>query len=305
MGDYVFEGDFKLGNHDMYFASGTSIVKFPEKESHLVKKSLNNQGKEILVSQKENIDEVPILGLYHPSNVPSSNPNGLSTSFGRLAIYGDSNCLDNAHLQKDCFWMLEALLQFTTTGNIPDLFKQDNIEEENIKSNVVDVNNNHHDTLLKHEELPERMENNNLHRYSKVLEHHLGNPQTRPLPSCPSFKYETPIPLNKSAPSNLFKSQKLFSVSGIDIQLPFPQQKQDNFEHYQSSRWETATLLTDFKDTDVRFSFLTTICLFILVVVAILVIKQFHFRSSKPRKRRSRTTVRRLLLQLPSRVPTV
>lgn len=305
LGDYVFEGDFKLGNHDMYFASGTSIVKFPEKESHLVKKSLNNQGKEILVSQKENIDEVPILGLYHPSNVPSSNPNGLSTSFGRLAIYGDSNCLDNAHLQKDCFWMLEALLQFTTTGNIPDLFKQDNIEEENIKSNVVDVNNNHHDTLLKHEELPERMENNNLHRYSKVLEHHLGNPQTRPLPSCPSFKYETPIPLNKSAPSNLFKSQKLFSVSGIDIQLPFPQQKQDNFEHYQSSRWETATLLTDFKDTDVRFSFLTTICLFILVVVAILVIKQFHFRSSKPRKRRSRTTVRRLLLQLPSRVPTV
>src|SRR5262249_23294134 len=135
-----------------------------------------------------------------------------------------------------------------------------------------------------------------------------GTPQTRPLPSCPSLKYEIPVPLNKSAPSNLYKSQKLLSVNGIDLPMPFPPQKHspNSFEQYQSSRWETAALLAD-RDSDVRFSHLTTISLIVMLVVALLLIKQwFHLRSHKPRKRRSRTTVKRLLLQaLPARVPTV
>lgn len=28
-------------------------------------------------------------------------------------MYGDSNCLDSAHMVKECFWLLDALLQYT------------------------------------------------------------------------------------------------------------------------------------------------------------------------------------------------
>ena len=37
-------------------------------------------------------------------------------SDGRISVYGDSNCLDGVHLQKDCFWLLEEILQYFRTG---------------------------------------------------------------------------------------------------------------------------------------------------------------------------------------------
>jgi len=73
---------------------------------------------EILKSEKQEINSVPILGLYNPSVSESG------VQRGRLSIYGDSNCLDSAHMQKDCFWMIEALLQFSTTARIPSIFEQ-------------------------------------------------------------------------------------------------------------------------------------------------------------------------------------
>ena len=32
-----------------------------------------------------------------------------------MIVYGDSNCLDSAHLQRDCFWLLDTLLKYATT----------------------------------------------------------------------------------------------------------------------------------------------------------------------------------------------
>lgn len=43
LGDKVFEGKFKLKSHDMYYASGTSIKKFP-KEGLMIAQQLNDQG---------------------------------------------------------------------------------------------------------------------------------------------------------------------------------------------------------------------------------------------------------------------
>ncbi|XP_054165258.1 membrane-bound transcription factor site-1 protease-like [Oppia nitens] len=302
LGDYVYEGEFKIGTHDMYYASGASIVKFPQKDSVLVRKDLNDQGLEILNGQKQEIKNVPILGLY-------SSYSEIGAQKGRISIYGDSNCLDTAHMQKDCFWMIEALLQFSTTGKVPVIFEQ-SIKDEDIKANEVqnsDINDKQRHQL---QEVPQRMEGNHLYRYSKVLEHHLENTHTiRSLPSCLSLKYETAVPLNKSLPTNLYKSQKLLSVSGIDIPMSFPQPKHtNNFEHFDSSQWETGALFYDVKDSEVRIPSLTTLFLVVIMVLVFFLLKQwfFHLRPHRPRKRRSRITVRRLLLQaLPSRVPTV
>lgn len=56
------------------------------------------------------------------------------------------------------------------------------------------------------------MEGNRLYLYSKVLENNLGEAHARALPQCPHLVWAQAVPLNVSAPSNLYKSQKLLSV---------------------------------------------------------------------------------------------
>jgi len=172
--DDVYEGEFTMGDHEMYYASGTSIAKFPE-DGILITETLKDQGYEVIKGESLTTEQVAVLGLYETKVQKNS---------GRIALYGDSNCLDNSHLQKDCFWLLDALLEFTSHGQIPPLF----IDQRSTET-------------LPDASLPERMEGNHLHRYSKVLESHLGNPRSRPLPACPHHVWALPKPLNISAPS--------------------------------------------------------------------------------------------------------
>ncbi|KAJ9596968.1 hypothetical protein L9F63_011998, partial [Diploptera punctata] len=186
LGDRVFEGDFTLGDHDMYFGSGTTIARFPE-SGIVISQKLKDQGNQFLFTDETEITEnVPILGLLQSKATEKS---------GRVVVYGDSNCLDNSHLQKDCFWMLDALLEYTSTGHLPSLFKAHQSQFRNAPScNII----------------PRKIM---LQWYSKVLENHMGTLQTRALPPCPHLVWAQPIPLNKSAPTNLYKSQKLLSLS--------------------------------------------------------------------------------------------
>lgn len=45
---------------------------------------------------------------------------------GRIAVYGDSNCLDSTHLDKACFWLLDTILEYTMTSHITSLLKNMN-----------------------------------------------------------------------------------------------------------------------------------------------------------------------------------
>ncbi|XP_064598708.1 membrane-bound transcription factor site-1 protease-like isoform X2 [Liolophura sinensis] len=96
--DQVYEGDFVLGDHDMYYASGTSISKFPE-EGIVIAQTLKDQGNEVLKGETLSVENVPTLGLYQTRTKPTG---------GRVALYGDSNCLDNSHLQKGILCQQEA-----------------------------------------------------------------------------------------------------------------------------------------------------------------------------------------------------
>ena len=80
----------------MYYASGTSISKFPA-EGVIIREDLKNQGHEVITGSSVSAAEVPILGLHQVRNMMES---GVEISGGRIALYGDSNCLDNSHLQK-------------------------------------------------------------------------------------------------------------------------------------------------------------------------------------------------------------
>jgi len=90
LGDRVWEGDFALGEHSMHFASGTSIVKFP-RSGNLVSRNLRDQGADVLEKSEPPVEEVPILGFYQTQTAQRG---------GKIIVYGDSNCLDNSHMQK-------------------------------------------------------------------------------------------------------------------------------------------------------------------------------------------------------------
>ncbi|XP_013785055.1 membrane-bound transcription factor site-1 protease-like [Limulus polyphemus] len=257
LSDKVYEGDFTLGDHEMYYASGTSISRFPT-EGRIITRTLNNQGFEVISGQTQQVEEIPILGLYQT---------GSDKLAGRVVVYGDSNCLDSAHIQKDCFWLLEAVLQYASTGNLASVF-------ETLKPFSVPPAF----------DLPQRMEGNHLYRYSKVLEHHLGTPQTRPLPPCLHLSWTTPFPLNKSAPSNLYRAQKLLSV-GLDVPLPF---RQNGLPHSLSKLpWETQQTVS-IHPSDLRSNTLSLFGVFLILVVGIVLLSQWLRLGKQPRKRRHR-----------------
>jgi len=80
----------------VYYASGTSISKFPA-GGVIIREDLKNQGYEVMTGSSIAATQVPILGLHQVQNVLES---GVEVNGGRVALYGDSNCLDNSHLQK-------------------------------------------------------------------------------------------------------------------------------------------------------------------------------------------------------------
>ena len=86
--------------------------------------------------------------------------------------------------------MLDAILEYATTGHIPTIF----LEEESRH----DINNRVDSTF---DELPKRMESSHLSRYSKVVENETDEKERfRPLIKCPIVPLATPDPLNESVP---------------------------------------------------------------------------------------------------------
>jgi membrane-bound transcription factor site-1 protease len=168
----VLEGEMTVSDHKIHFASGTAIARFPQ-DGFLLARDLNDQGSEVVNGGTTELQDVPILGLYQTPN-----------DGGKIAVYGDSNCLDSAHMQRDCFWLLDALLQHVTSSSSPPSL-----------------------TFSQHirtppSSLPQRMEGNRLHLYSRVLDPQ-DSARTRLPPPCPHLIWAKPRPINSSVPSNL------------------------------------------------------------------------------------------------------
>lgn len=54
LSDGVFEGDYTLGERDMYYATGTSLAQFPQ-EGTVIRKNLNDYAKEMLEAETESV----------------------------------------------------------------------------------------------------------------------------------------------------------------------------------------------------------------------------------------------------------
>lgn len=133
------------------FLSGTSIAQFPSGGS-LAGFYFNDQTEDILYGKSKK-SLVPVLGLY--PTTPESLVNE-TNSHGRIAVFGDSSCLDDAPQQDPrCFWVLKELLSYINTGEISQLLPVDKPLSRPFKSDMA---------------YPQRLEGNDLHKYSKVID---------------------------------------------------------------------------------------------------------------------------------------
>jgi membrane-bound transcription factor site-1 protease len=118
---------------------------------------------------------------------------------GRVVVYGDSNCLDSTHLEKACFWLLDALLEYTMTSHVSGLLK--NMNRTPYLEFPGEFSMKLKETFLDFfsftSETPkvQRMPDNNLHTYSKVLD--AKDPGSkRELTQCRKLQFESPYFLN-------------------------------------------------------------------------------------------------------------
>lgn len=132
---------------------------------------------------------------------PLASNNDDIQNHGRIVIYGDSNCLDSTHMEKPCFWLLDALLEFTMSSYVSNVLKDLN-RSPNIQftTNSMSI-------------FPKRLPNNHLHLYSKVLmpsgaSSSSSIPLKRPIPKCNKLWWDTPIFLNISASNDFHGSNK-------------------------------------------------------------------------------------------------
>ncbi|XP_022749821.1 subtilisin-like protease SBT6.1 isoform X2 [Durio zibethinus] len=138
-GDKILNGDFSIDGEQSRYASGTDIVRFPRggyvHSFPFLDSSESGATQNVLLNSGMNKADSPILGL-------------LEVGEGRIAVYGDSNCLDSSHMVTNCYGLLRKILDFTGS-NIKDsvLFsesvKQDTplYEDDNhLSSRRTDVN---------------------------------------------------------------------------------------------------------------------------------------------------------------------
>lgn len=130
----------------------------------------------------------------HVKNIPQ-DVKFQKKSEGRIAIFGDSNCLDSTHLDKPCYWLLDALLEYTMTNHISNLLKDLNKLSKLMPGGSSFVDG-------KRKQLPTRLAGTNLHQFSKVLHPSLVN-QKRSIPKCMRLLWEPPIFLNLTATDDL------------------------------------------------------------------------------------------------------
>lgn len=146
-------------------------------------------------------NENVIYDKMKPIKPIAPNDEDSTQNHGRIVVYGDSNCLDSTHIEKPCFWMLDALLEFTMSSHISNVLKDLN-RSPNIQF-----------TTSSSSTFPKRLPNNHLHLYSKVLipneaASSSSSPLKRPIPKCIKLRWDPPIFLNISASNDFYGQAK-------------------------------------------------------------------------------------------------
>ncbi|XP_062233545.1 subtilisin-like protease SBT6.1 [Phragmites australis] len=107
LGDKILTGDFSINGEQTHYASGTDIVQFPA-GGFL-------HSFELQENSKTAQDHIGTLDTQHTQGKSklSSILGMIEAGEGRIAVYGDSNCLDSSHMVTNCYWLLKKIVEFT------------------------------------------------------------------------------------------------------------------------------------------------------------------------------------------------
>nr|XP_004246923.1 subtilisin-like protease SBT6.1 isoform X1 [Solanum lycopersicum] len=145
-GNKILNGDFVLNGEQSRYASGTDILKFPRggylHSFPFMDSSESGATQNILLSGMTKTD-TPILGF-------------LEVGRGRIAVYGDSNCLDSSHMVTNCYGLLKKMLDFTSRSMKDPMLFSDSARQE--KPLYADKN-----------QIPSRRTDVNFSTYSRVV----------------------------------------------------------------------------------------------------------------------------------------
>jgi len=197
----------------MYYASGTIIRSFPS-DGVVFSTQLLNQGAQVLKtktetdarlsdlgSQSSTYEKVAILGMT----------NKLGDGGGRIGVYGDSNCLDSAHMKRDCYWLLDQMISNLNSGEftIDELVTWEDTVDHVYKGDLpVRLNGNH---LYRSKFISTYFNTNNWFRWSRVLENSLKF-EKKIISPCPTSTWVTPKPNNNSFVDQTWKHRPLLAI---------------------------------------------------------------------------------------------
>lgn len=124
--------------------------------------------------------------------------------------------------------------------------------------------------------------------------------------SCPQPIFSAPVPLNKSAPTNLYQSQKLLSVS-VDSSLPIlPVQERMLHNPFQALDVDQ---MTDDLPNSYRvhsdWSASTKGALALMTVAALVLFYQFYRNRNRPRRTRKSPRLKRVVAPSPNLSPPI
>lgn len=106
-GGSILTGPYSINGERGFLASGTDIVRFPEGGYlHRFVFQDGTKASSLTSSLQTSLQpqvEAPILGAVQVGE-------------GRIAVHGDSNCLDSSHMVTNCYWLLKKFLDFTSNS---------------------------------------------------------------------------------------------------------------------------------------------------------------------------------------------
>jgi len=215
LGNRVFRGRFPYRGSNVEYASGNSIARFPS-GGYLMFQNLVDQTDEIVHDRSSGLVRYlkePILGLLELSN-KFNNSNA-----GRLVVYGDSSCMDDAYSQKgSCFNLMEELIGFASKSN--QLTLPTAAEQSLTQPNIDGITLIEQDFISSScspplDKIEDPSEFNELRRYSKVI----GRSATCSSISFHSANYSTDegegeIRIDWNPKPTLFSSEEYAAAAG-------------------------------------------------------------------------------------------
>mmetsp|Transcript_1171 Transcript_1171/g.3431 ORF Transcript_1171/g.3431 Transcript_1171/m.3431 type:complete len:1157 (-) Transcript_1171:13-3483(-) len=109
LGDAVLTGMVSLGQSSAKVSSGANIIQFPKGSyvhTALMQDRSNGPDRTAagrIGGSRQSSGQYPVLGMA-------------SFKKGRIAVFGDANCLDSSHQTANCYLLLRQLLEFTSAG---------------------------------------------------------------------------------------------------------------------------------------------------------------------------------------------